>query len=151
MIRHHAIAFSAMQTTITAFSPGPFSIVAPRVPSISIFFDVLTKMIDVVTNSAQATPTHSALNFSWGEPCIIQLAPALQDWAGLCVVLVSTVSHLTVWMMFVAGKRLWPATAELAFRYWHIDRPNGAVVYSGFQVVHRRSVPNSACILPRIY
>ena len=25
-------------------------------------------MIDVVTNSAQATPTRSALNFSWGEP-----------------------------------------------------------------------------------
>ena len=43
-------------------------------------------------------------------------AAALQDWAGLVVVLVSTVSQ-RVWMMCVAGNRLWPATTELAFMF----------------------------------
>ena len=28
-------------------------------------------MIDVVTTPTQTTPTHSALNFSWGEPCLL--------------------------------------------------------------------------------
>ena len=51
-------------------------------------------------------------------------AAALQDWAGLVVILVSTVSHLSVWMMCVVGSRLWPATTELAFMFCHIVRPN---------------------------
>ena len=46
------------------------------------------------------------------------------EWAGLVVVLVSTVSHLRVWMMCVVGSRLWPATAELAFMFCHIVRQN---------------------------
>ena len=38
-------------------------------PSTPAFFDVVTQMIDVVTNSAQTMPAHNALKFSWGEPC----------------------------------------------------------------------------------
>ena len=39
---------------------------SPPMPSKSIFFDMVAKMFDVVTNSIQATPTWYAL--SWGEP-----------------------------------------------------------------------------------
>ena len=43
---------------VSVFSPGPFSEV-----------DVVTKMVDMVTNSAQTwTPTHYALNYSWENP-----------------------------------------------------------------------------------
>lgn len=44
---------------VSVFSPGPFSKV-----------DVVTKMVDMVTNSTQTMPTHYALNYSWGEPCV---------------------------------------------------------------------------------
>ena len=50
--------------------PRPFQHSGPPCLLYLYFFDVVTKMIDVVTNSAQTTPTHYALNFSWGEPCI---------------------------------------------------------------------------------
>ena len=52
----------------SVFSLGPFSIAAPHAFNKRFFFDVVTQMIDVVTNSAQTTPTYYALNFSWGEP-----------------------------------------------------------------------------------
>ena len=47
----HAYAY-----TQAVFFPGPFSIVAPPTHiQQPYFFDVVTKMIDVVTNSAQTT------------------------------------------------------------------------------------------------
>ena len=39
------------------FSPDPFS-TAPQCLQYPYFFDMVTKMIDVVINSAQTTPTH---------------------------------------------------------------------------------------------
>ena len=41
---------------------------SPQMPSIATFSDVVTKVIDVVTNSTHTTPTRYALRFSWGEP-----------------------------------------------------------------------------------
>ena len=34
-------------------------------------------MIDVATNSTQATPIHPAFNFSWGEPCNVMYTAIL--------------------------------------------------------------------------
>ena len=49
--------------------PRPFQHSCPHDFTIHIFFDVVTKMIDVVTNSAQTMPTGYALNFSCNESC----------------------------------------------------------------------------------
>ena len=46
------------------FSQTLFSVLPLPMPSLSIFL----WCNDVVTNSAQTTPTRYALNFSWGEP-----------------------------------------------------------------------------------
>ena len=49
---------------------GPFNIAVPHA-FYSHLFDVVTKMIDVVTNSTQTTPTHCALNFPGENPVIV--------------------------------------------------------------------------------
>ena len=41
----------------SVFSLGPFSIVGPPCLQYAYFFDVATKMIDVVTNPSQTKPT----------------------------------------------------------------------------------------------
>ena len=52
------VALCTMSCIISVL-PGPFQHSGPPMPSITLFFfDVGTKMIDVVTNSAQTTPTH---------------------------------------------------------------------------------------------
>ena len=58
-------------TVVVSVLPRPFQHSGPLCLLQPCFFDVVTKMIDVVTNSAQATPTRSALNFSWGEPWLL--------------------------------------------------------------------------------
>ena len=54
-------------TTYNVF-PRTFQHSSPHAFQCAYFFDILTKMIDVGTNSALIMPTHHALNFSWGEP-----------------------------------------------------------------------------------
>lgn len=51
---------------------GPFGRVhPPSMPLMSIFLWCAIKMIDVVTDSVQTTPTHYALLFSWKDGYII--------------------------------------------------------------------------------
>ena len=50
-----------------AILPRPFRHVSPSCLHCSYFFDLVTKMSGVVTNSAQTTPTQYALHHSQGE------------------------------------------------------------------------------------
>ena len=59
---------AAQQVFMFAVLPRPFQHSGPPCLQYPYFFDVVAKMIDVIINSAQATSTHYALKFSWGEP-----------------------------------------------------------------------------------
>ena len=51
--------------------PRPFQLSSPPCLQQPYFFDVETKTINVVTNSAQTTPTRWAFNLAWEEPWYI--------------------------------------------------------------------------------
>ena len=62
-----------MMCSPTSVLPRPFRHSGPPCVQHKFFFDVVTQMIDVFSNSAQTTPTHYALNISWGEPGLLTL------------------------------------------------------------------------------
>ena len=54
---------------VTQCSPQPFQHSSPIPSTTAYLFDVATKMVDMVTNSAQTMPTRLAFNLCWGELC----------------------------------------------------------------------------------